>query len=51
MAWKSYRGHAQPGEASPFGPVVAALCIVLALAAPWLLLAAAIAKALRYLTS
>lgn len=49
MARKSYRSYRQLGEASPFGPVPAALCIVLALAAPWLLLAMGVAKALKWL--
>lgn len=51
MAWKSYRSHAQLGEASPFGPVVAAACVVLALAAPWLLAAFWVAKLLTWLAN
>lgn len=49
MAWKSHRSYRQLGEASPFGPVAVALCIVLVLVAPWLLLALGVAKALKWL--
>jgi hypothetical protein len=38
MTWKSYRGHAQPTESSPYGAVAVAVCIVLILAVPWLLI-------------
>lgn len=49
MAWKSYRSHGQLGESSPLGAIVAALCIVLMLVAPWLVLAIAVIRALNWL--
>lgn len=48
MARNPYRSHAQLGDASPYGSVAAALCIVLVLTAPWLLLATVLAKALKW---
>lgn len=49
MMWKSYRGHASAEAGSPFGAAVAALCIGLAMAAPWLALAYGIGRAWRWL--
>lgn len=48
MMSKSYRGHASADAGSPFGAAVAALCVGLALAAPWLALAYGIASAWRW---
>lgn len=50
MMWKSYRGHASEDAVSPLGAAVAALCIGLAMAAPWLALAYGVASAWRWLT-
>ena len=49
MMWKSYRGIASDETVSPFGGVLAAMCIGLMFAAPWLALAYGIASAWRWL--
>ncbi|HEX2652873.1 MAG TPA: hypothetical protein VHN11_04400 [Xanthobacteraceae bacterium] len=49
MAWKSYRGHSQAGDTSPFAATVAALCLGLAFAAPWLLLVAGVISLWRWM--
>jgi hypothetical protein len=49
MLWKSYRAHGDNTVQSPFAAVVAALCIALVFAAPWILLAIAAISVWRWL--
>ena len=49
MRRKSYRGYGHNDEADPFGATFSALCIVLAFASPWLLVAYGLFKAWRWL--
>lgn len=49
MIWKSYRSYSSDEVVSPFGGILAAMCIGLAIAAPWLALAYGIASAWRWL--
>jgi uncharacterized membrane protein len=49
MMWKSYRGHANNEAVSPFGGILAAMCMGLMFLAPWLFLAYGAASLWRWL--